>query len=68
MNKKSKFLITISVINYLLVIYTVIFYGVKTNNIFFEICKNDLLIFTIVNIVIYLLIKYYNTLKILIKR
>lgn len=48
------------IINYLLVGYTNIVYGILTDNILFNICKCDIFIFTLVNILLLLLIKYYS--------
>ena len=67
MNKISKLLNIILLINYILVLYTFVLYGNMVNNPLFDICKNNLFIFTLINLLIYLFIKYFSVIKILIK-
>lgn len=63
----KKILYLIIIINYLLVLYTNIYYGILTNNILFDLCKCNFFIFTLFNIVIITVIKYYMLIKMIIK-
>lgn len=55
------------IINYLLVIYTSIIYGILTDNIFFNICRCNIFIFTLINILLLTMIKYYTVIKMIIE-
>ena len=57
----------ILLLNYSLTLYTLMYYGIHTNNMLFDICNNNILFFTFINILLYGLIKYYNTIKKIIK-
>lgn len=67
MNKIKNLVIGIILINFLLVLYTFIFYGNLTNNFLFTICKNNIILFTLINIILIFLIKYYTIIKYIIK-
>lgn len=63
----KQILYLILLINYLLVVYTLLVYGVLIDNLSFDVCKCNLFIFTLINLLLALLIEYYSLIKLIIK-
>lgn len=62
-----KLLLKILIINYSLSITAFSIYGIKMNNHFFTVCNDSLVIFTLVNIILFYIIKNYSNFKKIIK-